>query len=420
MFVVREEMSRLKFEFIYAATLDFTEKIDFFESRAANVHNTADTLEDLLFGQLNKFVDESELTVYDEGSDEIKRKTRKELANLDVTTLKTRPEKSIFIGRETTNYMKTLGLTPTSKQLAWFYEKVRKFYQTAIKYLLKYYGKALRSDLMESFTALSPIKQSHILTPTKLKHLASKYSKVVNNIDPINGHDKLTKEIAAYQTDRDIKEFDLELLNFESYWLKVSKLTDGVDWQRYEVLPYFALGLSVKFNSNSEVERQFSLMNNIHQNRQRNCLSQESLNSYLHIKSGAGGIEIRKKCSDCTHQKKNTHYHCNLVEISDSLRSRCRRARANYFDSLQESKSIDEKEKEEMKVKKAVTEKSENERKLKRKEKLAKCTNFFSSSLLEPVYSNLDDKSKSRSDKENNKQNSSGDGNKKTSKRPRN
>ena len=415
MFVIREEMSRLKFEFIYAATLDFTEKIDFFESRAANVHNTADTLEDLLFGQLNKFVDESELTVYDEGSDEIKRKTRKELANLDVNTLKVLSEKSIFIGRDTTNYMKTLGLSPTSKQLAWFYEKVRKFYQTAIKYLLKYYGKALRSDLMESFTALNPNKQSHVLTPVKLKHLASKYSKVVDNIDAINGHDKLMKEITSYQTDRDIKEFDLELLNFESFWLKVGKLTDGVDWPRYEVLPYFAIGLSVKFNSNSEVERQFSLMNNIHQNRQRNCMSQESLNSYLHIKSGAGGIENRKKCSDCTHQKNNTHCHCNLVEISDSLRSRCRRARAQYFDSLQESKNIGEKEKEEMKVKKAATEKRENERKLIRKEKLAKCTHFFSSSLLEPVYSNVDEKSKSKnSDKENNKDNSSADSNKKS------
>ena len=84
--------------------------------------------------------------------------------------------------------------------------------------------------------------------------------------------------------------------------------------------------------------------------------------------------------------RKTTLIHCNLLEISDSLRSRCRRARAQYFDSLQESKNISEKKKEEMRVKKAATEKKENERKLMRKEKLAKCTHFFSSSLLEPVY----------------------------------
>ena len=56
-FVDREEMSQLKLNFINAATLDFTEKIDFFESRSANIHNTVDTLENLLFDQLSKFVD---------------------------------------------------------------------------------------------------------------------------------------------------------------------------------------------------------------------------------------------------------------------------------------------------------------------------------------------------------------------------
>ena len=40
-----------------------------------------------------------------------------------------------------------------------------------------------------------------------------------------------------------------------------------------------------------------------------------------------------------------------------------------------------------MKLKKVAAEKSDHERKMKRKEKLEKCTNFFSSSLLESVYS---------------------------------
>ena len=58
-----------------------------------------------------------------------------------------------------------------------------------------------------------------------------------------------------------------------------------------------------------------------------------------------------------------------------------------------------------MKLKKDAAEKSDHERKMKRKEKLERCTNFFSSSLLEPVYS----KGKTISSDEQGKKNKGGE-----------
>ena len=57
----------------------------------------------------------------------------------------------------------------------------------------------------------------------------------------------------------------MEEMEYEDYWRSISKLTFGAEkLTKYEVLPTFALALSVKFFSNSEVEHTFSLMNNIH------------------------------------------------------------------------------------------------------------------------------------------------------------
>ena len=99
-------------------------------------------------------------------------------------------------------------------------------------------------------------------------------------------------EIDRYQLDDDVSLFDNHL-TYEEYWKKVGELTEGsADWRRYEILPLFALALGVKFNSNSEVERSFSRMNNIHQNRQRNNLSHDCLDHILHIQSAVEGKSL--------------------------------------------------------------------------------------------------------------------------------
>ena len=263
-FVERESVSKLNLMFIFAATLNLTEKIDFFESNNLNIHNSVDVIENVYVDQLRKIVCETEIMKLE--GEEIVRKTKSELIKIDVDNTKLLTNKEIFIGRECPTEIRSLGLSPSSSKLSWFYDKVKTFHKTAVKYLLKYFSTALASPILDCFTALSPSKQSHLLTARKLKNLANKYSKVVNNIDACDGMDKIFTEIDQYQLDEDVKVLD-KSLNYEDYWSKVANLELGSsDWKKYEVLPLFAVGLAIKFISNSEVERKFSLMNNIFQN----------------------------------------------------------------------------------------------------------------------------------------------------------
>ena len=141
------------------------------------------------------------------------------------------------------------------------------------------------------------------MTATKLKSLANNYSKVVTNIDNVDGIDKINSEIERYVCDEDIKLFDSNM-EYVEYWTKVGDLMEGgTDWTRYEVLPKFSIVMVVKFISNSEVERTFSVMNNIHSNKSRNGLTQDTLNSCRHIKSA---IESQKSTADCLKCKTKT------------------------------------------------------------------------------------------------------------------
>ena len=364
MIVDRADITRLELKFLSAATLDITEKIDFFEKNGANIHNAPTVLENILVDQMRKLIDETELTTLDEDTNKVELKSRSELVDLDVKNAKILRENSIFIGKEASKEIKQLGLKPSDKQLQWFYKRVIKFHQVAIQYLQKYFGPPLRSSLMEHFAALGQSKQSHVLTSRSLQQLATKFSKVIENIDPVNGADKIKTEIKAYYTDADVKCFEGDL-EYDKYWLKVGEISEGAEgWKRYEILPLFAIALSVKFNSNSEVERTFSLMNHIHQNRQRNCISQFTLNSLLHIKSN--GSKICNKCQSIS----TPHCHCSSVEITENLRAECKKARVKYAQYLQDQKAEKEDVSDDMKARRKVIENELASKLEKRKEKL--------------------------------------------------
>ena len=77
-----------------------------------------------------------------------------------------------------------MGLTPASVQIKWFYDNVKTFHITVVKFLQKYFKVALHDDAMENMTGLDPRKQGHFLTPIKLNSLSFQYSKVIENIEP--------------------------------------------------------------------------------------------------------------------------------------------------------------------------------------------------------------------------------------------
>ena len=113
----------------------------------------------------------------------------------------------------------------------------------------------------------------------KLKSLANQYSKVVDNIESIGGMDKIRSEIDEFVTDEDIKVLDKN--DFEQFWTEVANVREG-GWCKYDILPRFALAMGTKNSATGDVERGYSIMNLIHQHRQRNSMSQDTLNAHLH------------------------------------------------------------------------------------------------------------------------------------------
>ena len=71
-------------KFIFSATRDLNHAIDFFEEKSAHIHNTSDKLEQILCTQYRKVLDESELSILNDDTDELVKKSKKELVNIDL------------------------------------------------------------------------------------------------------------------------------------------------------------------------------------------------------------------------------------------------------------------------------------------------------------------------------------------------
>ena len=174
--------------------------------------------------------------------------------------------------------------------------------------------------------------------------------------------------------DEDVKEIN-KGLKYEDYWSKVDFLMDGT-WKRFNILPSFAIALSVIFCSNSEVEKGFSVMNNIHQNKQRNCLSQQTLNATLHIRYGVESSLAQQNCEKCK-TLSGPHCHCFLVDLSGGIRESCRIAWRIYHASLDEAKADRENKSQDFKKRNEAFVASNSSKLEKFKDSLSKRTTFF-------------------------------------------
>ena len=383
MIVKREEKTRLSLMFINAATLPLSQKIDYFEQNKVHIDTVSDVLESILVDEAKKIFVENVVMTMDEDGD-ISNKSRFELASLDVEKAEILSRKEMFIGTDTKNHMKKLDLSPSASKMDWFFEGVMKFYKTVVKYLLKYFSKALLSPVMDSFSGLSQKKRSSFgMAAPKLKNLVTTYPKVVSNIDSADGNDIIISEINKYVCDDEIKEFEKNM-EYEEYWKQVGSLMEGgSDWPKYEVLPKFALAMGVKFISNSEVERKFSQQNHIHSNKSRNKLNQRGLDSCLHIKSGIESRSAREDCTKC--KTKTAHCHCSSFVITTHIREECSKARGRYEDYRQIVNSEKVVQNEAFVKKREKAEGDVKEKFERRKVKIANKMNYFSAQL-DPVY----------------------------------
>ena len=384
-FVDRCDMTRIKMKFIYASTGDLSAGVDFFEQGKVQVHCSKSKMESLLITQLGRCVKEELLTNLDEETNVVSKKTSHELLNIEVKDRNMLENQDIFIGTEVEKEIKALGLHPSSPKIQWLFDMARKFHKTVCKFLIKYFATGLKSSIMDNMSGLSPYYQSHIITSRKIKALASHFSKVVDNIEFVGCMDKLKTEVEQYVLDKDIE--DLKDMYFEDYWMKVGEITDGeASWVRYLVLPRFALAMGVKHNDTSTVERTFSIMNYVHQNKQRNSMKQDMLDSHLHIRSGVESKENKNLCKKCTEPVPVEHCHCSVAEVTEEMREECRKAwlkcTTAQTGAAEEAKGVSH----EMEEKLEKSEAAEKERVQKVSEDLKTKENFYSSSKMKGVY----------------------------------
>ena len=374
MFVNNQDITKLKLQFVLDATTVLTKSVSFFEESQVDVHNAMGQVLEIMTTQYRRIFPEE--CIYDLDDEEaLKLKPTKKLVELDLVKTKVLDEKMLFIGQSAETEIKKLGLRPNSLQLSWFIQKVRRFHIKACEFLQKYFKPVLTSKVLECAEALNPEKLSHVLTSRRLKYLVDQYSTIVKNIQKIGGVDQVKNEIDKYITDVDVRLID-HSKGFEHSWKEVSKLKKG-SGARYDVLGRFALATGPIYTATSDVERQFSKMNLIHQFKQRNCISHETLNAHLTVR---GGME---NCVKSMYTEENIKPgHCQLA-ITTSLKEMCQ----NLYKVVKSSSiKITEDRKKELKDRKGASDELERVRIDKLKEKQKNDKVILTEENLKPVF----------------------------------
>ena len=147
--------------------------------------------------------------------------------------------------------------------------------------------------------------------------------------------------------------------------------------------------MGTKNSATGDVERGFSSMNLIHQNKQRNCMHQDTLYAHLHIRSAVECEENIKMCQKCDGvTPRYDHCHFSLTTISADMKANCKKAREKCFVAQNEASTLKEIQQESNLIKYSEVMATERERIEKLKEKLSTKSYFLSSSLMKPVYQN--------------------------------
>ena len=93
------------------------------------------------------------------------------------------------------------------------------------------------------------------------------------------------------------------------------------DWPKYDILAIFALAMGTFFNSNSEVERVFSVKTDIYRNLEKNRTRQEMFDTRMQIRFRAESeLSFDKdSCEQCLFFRKRSHCHCSQVLVTDRM-----------------------------------------------------------------------------------------------------
>ena len=255
-----------------SGSLEFIDrKIDFFERNDVQIHNLYEEMGLILSRFVQIFMKESVLV--DEVDDEGNLIYKKFVALLEIDPKSEenwKPRSDITLGSPAESFLKKLELSKDSSHLDNFFNlKVFPFYLKIVTMLQKYFTKGLKSHVLEACSCLGPGKKCNSALLSKLKFLASKYEKVLNQYsETTNAIEEFESQVIDYQ------RLDPEVLElpFVEFWIAVGKVTVGGEKNRLKLLSMFALALGTQFNSNHKLKRQFKNQSSIHSDKHRNSM----------------------------------------------------------------------------------------------------------------------------------------------------
>ena len=171
---------------------------------------------------------------------------------------------NIYVGSQVKEFIKKMGLSPTSPELRDFFDRVVQFYTESTKFVVKYFKTGLSSMTLKYLSVLDISAKNLNLDALRKRwlYLAEKFPNVVSTDEA----EDLRLELVDYKKLKD----PVENISVDEWFAQVASL-QVVGEQRFPVLTKLALALATFYYSSSEAERDFYKQNLIHSDKKR-CL----------------------------------------------------------------------------------------------------------------------------------------------------
>ena len=305
--------------FLIEAGEPFLQFIEYFEARMVHAH--------CLFRKMALLINQHlALFLKDGGRQAMKPKQLLKVNYTDPNMLM--ENKDIFVGSSARMFIKKIGFSSESPELAKFFAGVVRYYYESTTSLFKYWETPLSNPFVSNLVVIDPqCKEKETLKKQRdmWDYLATKLNHIVSEEEKKT---LLTVELVSYQ-----KVEPAELgIEADEWWAMVAEIELDGDLQ-LPILSRFALALCPVINSGSEVERDFSDMQAIYSDSKCNRTEQELLESKMAVKSAVKAEAVN--CARCIEAKKEikekklkgervkkekcTHCHCSFLEVGDEL-----------------------------------------------------------------------------------------------------
>ena len=329
---------RLTNKFILDVSSPLIKFLNIFESTDVLIHKQFESILDLVYNFLSKFLKNAGLK---DGEETL---SGKKLLQVDYTDKKLQlDDKRIFLGEKVDSFLTEMGLSRDSKEIQSWLKRVRLFYEEALSKMFKYFGPSLKSKTLRYLSVLCPSATSKLSLDelrTRWIYLGESFPNIVSSSEVYSLMDEVVKLKALDGLDKEVEP--------DVFFEELSSLTDENGNKAFPVMTKLGPALLTGHNSGSNAERDFSLMvrllsifddlftfifnqNGLADDPKRNKTSQLRLNTRLSIKSSIHNLKhCCKLCKELKRENKervkmgekaktSTHCHCTQWSPSDEL-----------------------------------------------------------------------------------------------------